>query len=153
MNLANQQDIETVKDCVSLAEEGLCQAIPEIKFKNAKIKTSSWLSIEDSEKEKDEIFRKFGNPNFAIEEEAFNATEIEYRPSGTLKNKNDGWVVNFQLEKSQISGSDLFFIFDIEYFDGGKYNRLEDRADHASSTCFKILADFGLEPVNGFGKD
>lgn len=144
-----ETDIEIVKDCIALSEDALAKLFPENIYSNISIKILSWLKCKDGAQAAYDLLRKHAKLELTHN---LDATDIESAPRAILKNRNEGWGAVSSLERSGDEQFHLFFLLDIRYSEGSKYNNLSACAEHVQTVYLGLLAQFGLEPAQEAGK-
>ncbi len=144
--LQTEEQITTVKDCIALSEEALAKALPEVEAGATAIRTTSWIKCEGGVSASQELLKRYGDSGLGMPIEKFEATGINYSPTAQLRNEAERWGVTFLLERSAIEQAHLYFMCNATYMDGGRYNSLDERAQHIRAMYLGILQHFGLEP-------
>jgi len=146
--LRNKQDVEIVKDAITLSEDALENALPGTNYEGAAIRTSAWLSCDDGDQGVQDLLEKFGTPKLKLRRNEFGAEKIKTPVRAQLTNEKEGWAVNFFLDTSELAGAHLFFLCDGVYIETGKFSNFAERANHLENVYEKLLEHYGLEPIS-----
>jgi hypothetical protein len=158
-NLRSDEDRKIVMRCLSLLESGVEAEgrPPEMqgretpdRHKSARslVAMASWYVCEGGATAVTELLNRHGSLGTPISQGFLGAEDIDFNVNPRLRNPREGWDVTFLIQPSLIEGTHLFANYSGTYIDGGRYNSIEQRAEHARLMLTGMLEKIDVELTN-----
>ena len=145
--LRSNDELKTVENCVTLSEDALNMALPELSVRARNIRVLSWLECEGGSDAVKRLLDKHGQAELPLAGVDLGADELNYRFGAELTNAGERWSAVISLEGSAIKQANLYFRLETNFLEDGKYDSLERRIEHTRDLYYRILKGFGLEPT------
>lgn len=142
--IQSQQDLKVVSDCVSLSEQALKSAVTEVEPVGARIVSASWFSCEGGADAASTFLTGMACSALDPNPESYGASGVIGMVGAEFVAENEGWSARFRVEKSLMELAHLFYHFEINHLQNGRFGSFDDRAQHAESLYVLILNRLGL---------
>ena len=149
-NLRSDEDRKIVMRCLSLLESGVeAEGRPD-RHKSAQslVAIASWYVCEGGATAVTELLNRHGSLETPISQGFLGAEDIDFNVNPRLRNPREGWDVTFLIQPSLMEGTHLFANYSGTYIDGGRYNSIEQKAEHAKLMLTGMLEKIGVELTN-----
>ena len=126
--IRSEDDRKLVLRCLNLAASAI--ETPDRASPARRTATvGSWLAFDEGETAVATLLEKYGNPG-KIEPGFLGAAELAFTVNPTLRNPTEGWEATFFIQKAQLPGTHLFVSYIGRYIEGGRYNSIDQLAEH-----------------------
>jgi hypothetical protein len=144
--LSGVKDLQTVLECLELVERGAAAMMPDAVVRETQVTVPCWLSVEGGLPAVRARMEELAPQRIGIAAGFAAADEVSFTVSGNLSSKEEGWFAHFDLAPSAFPNyGDLYFMLDVRYVKGGKYNALDTRKDHFRGLSEALLSQAGFE--------
>jgi hypothetical protein len=142
--IQSQQDLKVVSDCVNLSEQALKSAATELEPIGARIMSASWLSCEGGAEAANAFLTGMARTSVDLRAESYGASSVIGTIGAELVSGEDLWSARFRIEKSLMERAHIFYHFEINHLQNGRFGSFEERTQHAESLYLLILNRLGI---------
>lgn len=146
--LQSKADVDVVKTVIRLSENALERSLPGTEYKWAAIRTATWSACEDGEKAVQALLDRYDATKGNIFPKKLGKGNTKNSIGGKFTNSNEGWMLSFLMEISEITNFNLFFKCDSTYFEGGKFVNFDERVEHFEIVHRSLLEHYGFEAIS-----
>lgn len=139
-----QQDVEIIKDCVSLALDGLRSWNTELKVRQEILKATFFGDLLQDNITSTDVINACINANERFTPESYGAASIHPALRIELENPEESWRVSLDLVRSWVAPKGFLLIADATFQDGTIYSTLQEKVDFINKRIARFLADAGL---------
>ena len=145
-NAVDENDTETIKQCVALSLSALAEWWPVMTYREHVIRGAAFLSLlSDSPTAVDDFLYNLIGNKMAFRGEDFGASKSHSGLKAEFENPEEKWIVSFDVSRSWIIGDKLIVNSSAIYQADGMMTSLESKVAHVQMAFKSFLTAIGLE--------
>jgi hypothetical protein len=144
-NLRTEEDRKLIIRCLDVAGRAIQTFSDRLRTTSTVLNVSSWLVCDQGMSGVATLLSNHGSLGIQIDRGFLGAEEIHFSINPRLRNSTEGWDVIFLFQASAMEGTHLFANFNGTYIEGGRYNTIDQRAEHVRVMLSGMLEKLGVE--------
>jgi hypothetical protein len=144
-SMRTEQDLAVVKDCIQLADAGVRSALPDIRYRSASFRTSTWWVVPEGVEAATRLVRGFVSDSALKKDIGLGLHLGSTTTRWKLRNEAELWSVEFMIEPSVVPDSQLFIDWTVTFDEGGALASLPQQMQHCRMVLEYLLGYLGLE--------
>jgi hypothetical protein len=146
-NLRTEEDRKIVRRCLGLVESATEAGSRPDRPKSAQtlVTVASWYVCDEGATGVTELLGRHGSLGIPISRGFLGAEQIDFNVNPRLRNPTEGWDATFLIQPSVLEGTHLFANYSGTYVEGGRYNSIEQKAEHVKLMLTGMLEKIGVE--------
>jgi hypothetical protein len=143
-NIISSEDIEIIKDCLTLALDAVKSSIPDADISGEIIRSNCVLQISDGEFVASGHFDKFFHLRGIFNPELYGATDVRNGLRTQFANSEELWRMFFDVSPNSSVNSSIDFSLMATYERGSKYSSVYEKSRHMETVTDAYLGQIGL---------
>ena len=148
-NLRTDHDFAVVKNCIELGDSAVRSALPEIRYKSASFRTSTWWSVPEGVEAANSLVLSYVNDAAYRKEIGLGLELGSTATRWKFRNQTELWSVDFMIEPSVVAESQLFIDYTVTFDEGGAHASLQQRLQHWRIVLNHLIEYLGLQSAQG----
>jgi hypothetical protein len=147
-NIRTDEDRKIIIRCLNLAGGAIENFSDRSRSSRNLVNVSVWYVCDAGSTGVAKMLSQHGSSGMRIERGFLGSEEIEFSLYPRLLNKTEGWDVTFLVQRSWLEPSHLFINYSGTYLEGGRYNTIDQKADHIKQMFGGLLETLGLDSAS-----
>lgn len=142
--LMNENDRKLIIRCLNLVTVALEGASDRISPARTVLTVASWYKCDEGAPGVASMLSEHGSLGIEVDRGFLGAEQIDYTINPHMRNPTEGWDALFFIQESQLEGTHLFLNYTGNYVTGGRYNSVDQKADHIATMISGMLGALGV---------
>lgn len=144
-SMRTEAEFDVVRDCIQLADAGVRSALPDIRYRSASFRTSTWWVVPEGVEAATRLVRGFVSDSALKKDIGLGLHLGSTTTRWKLRNEAELWSVEFMIEPSVVPDSQLFIDWTVTFDEGGALASLPQQMQHCRMVLEYLLGYLGLE--------
>jgi hypothetical protein len=144
-NIRTEEDRKLIIRCLNLAGGAIETFSDRLRPSRSLVTLGTWQTCDEGAAGVAKFLAEHGALRTPIDRGFLDAEQVDFSIYPRLRSVTEGWDVIFLIQASQLEGTHLFAHYNGTYIEGGRYNTVDQKAEHVRMMLTGMLEKLGVE--------